>query len=96
MLAETFEDVRMRFIAEKVTHQPLAMAFHAEGEGWVLYGTSAGKTKFWGMVYEIFLFAFILYLSRLGKSLEIIPLGTTHLKIGGDHFTWQATPDAVA
>jgi len=48
MLAETFEDVRMKFIAEKVQHHPFAMAYHAEGAGWELYATSAGKTKFWG------------------------------------------------
>lgn len=48
MLAETFEDVRMNFIAEKVQHHPFAMAYHAEGEGWELYATSSGKTKFWG------------------------------------------------
>ncbi|KAJ7492874.1 oxysterol binding protein [Mycena latifolia] len=68
MLGETFEDVRMKFIAEKVRHNPLEMAYHAEGLNWELYATSAGKTKFWG------------------KSLEVIPLGTTHLKIGDDHF----------
>ncbi|KAL1729778.1 Oxysterol-binding protein-domain-containing protein [Schizophyllum commune] len=71
MLAETFEDVRSKFIAEKVRHQPLEMAFHAEGSGWELYGLNAGKTKFWG------------------KSLEIIPIGSTHLKIGEDHFEWK-------
>lgn len=49
MLAETFEDVRMKFIAEKVQHHPFVMAYHAEGEGWELYATSSGKTKFWGM-----------------------------------------------
>jgi hypothetical protein len=49
MLGETFEDARMKFIAEKVRHQPLVIAYHAEGEGWELYATSAGKTKFWGM-----------------------------------------------
>lgn len=49
MLAETFEDVRMKFIAEKVRHHPLVMAYHAEGPGWELYATSAGRTKFWGM-----------------------------------------------
>lgn len=49
MLAETFEDVRSKFIAEKVRHQPLEMAFHAEGSGWELYGLNAGKTKFWGV-----------------------------------------------
>lgn len=48
MLAETFEDARMKFIAEKVRHNPLEMAYHAEGEGWELTATSAGKTKFWG------------------------------------------------
>lgn len=70
MLAETFEDVRMKFIAEKVRHNPLEMAYHAEGANWELYATSAGKTKFWG------------------KSLEIIPLGTTHVIIGNDHYEW--------
>ncbi|KAF5368616.1 hypothetical protein D9758_002382 [Tetrapyrgos nigripes] len=71
MLAETFEDSRMKFIAEKVRHNPVEMAYHAEGSNWELYATSAGKTKFWG------------------KSLEIIPLGTTHLKIGKDHYQWK-------
>lgn len=49
MLAETFEDVRMKFIAEKVQHNPLEMAYHAEGKDWELSATSSGKTKFWGM-----------------------------------------------
>lgn len=48
MLAETFEDSRMRFIAEKVCHNPVVLAFHAEGNAWKLYATSGGKTKFWG------------------------------------------------
>jgi hypothetical protein len=48
MLGETFEDVRMKFIAEKVVHHPLVMAYHAEGPGWDLTCTTAGKTKFWG------------------------------------------------
>ncbi|KZP32327.1 hypothetical protein FIBSPDRAFT_812623 [Athelia psychrophila] len=71
MLAETFEDVRTKFIAEKVQHNPFVMAYHAEGEGWELYATNSGKTKFWG------------------KSLEVIPLGATHLKIDEDHFEWN-------
>ncbi|KAJ7630685.1 oxysterol binding protein [Roridomyces roridus] len=75
MLGETFEleDSRMKFIAEKVRHQPLEMAYHAEGlnREWELTGNGSGKTKFWG------------------KSLEIIPLGTTYLKIGDDHFEWK-------
>jgi hypothetical protein len=49
MLAETFEDVRMKFIAEKVRHHPVELAYHAEGEGWELTATSAGRTKFWGV-----------------------------------------------
>lgn len=48
MLAETFEDIRMKFIAEKVRHNPVEMAYHAEGDGWELTVTSAGRTKFWG------------------------------------------------
>ncbi|KAJ6519568.1 oxysterol binding protein [Mycena sanguinolenta] len=71
MLGETFEDVRMKFIAEKVRHNPLEMAYHAEGPDWELNATSAGKTKFWG------------------KSLEVIPLGTTYLRIGEDTFEWK-------
>ncbi|KAI0348701.1 hypothetical protein BDW22DRAFT_1386317 [Trametopsis cervina] len=71
MLSETFEDPRMHLVAEKVCHNPVILAYHAEGEGWELYATSGGKTKFWG------------------KSLEIIPQGTTHLVIGQDHYEWN-------
>lgn len=71
MLAETFEDSRMRFIAEKVSHNPVVIAYHAEGNGWQLDGKSAGRTKFWG------------------KSLEVIPLGATRLKIDGDVYEWN-------
>lgn len=48
MLGETFEDQRMRFIAEKVRHNPLEIAYHAEGVKWELHGTSSARTKFWG------------------------------------------------
>ena len=48
MLGETFEDVRMKFIAEKVCHNPVILAMHAEGAGWEYWGTSGGKNKFWG------------------------------------------------
>lgn len=33
--------------------------------------------------------------SCIGKSLEIIPQGTTHLKLGDEHYEWcveRATP----
>lgn len=71
MLGETFEDQRMRFIAEKVRHNPLEIAYHAEGVKWELHGTSSARTKFWG------------------KSLEVIPLGTSHLRINNDHYVWK-------
>ena len=48
MLGETFEDQRMKFIAEKVRHNPLELVYHAEGEGWELTAMSSGRTKFWG------------------------------------------------
>ena len=48
MLGETFEDSRMLFIAEKVRHNPLEIAYHAESADWDLTSTSCGKTKFWG------------------------------------------------
>ena len=50
MLAETFEEPRMKFIAEKVSHNPVILAYHAEGDGWELWATSSGKTKFWGEI----------------------------------------------
>lgn len=52
MLAETFEDPRMKFISEKVCHQPVILAYHCEGEGWEHYASSSGKTKFWGMWFH--------------------------------------------
>ncbi|KAI0067905.1 hypothetical protein BV25DRAFT_1834873 [Artomyces pyxidatus] len=71
MLGETFEDPRLKFISEKVSHHPVILAYHAEGDGWEMYATSSGKTKFWG------------------KSLEIIPIGSNHVKIGEDHYEWK-------
>ncbi|KAG6831258.1 hypothetical protein H0H92_011768 [Tricholoma furcatifolium] len=50
MLGETFEDSRMKFIAEKVRHNPLEMAYHAEGRNWKLNATSSGRTKFWAKI----------------------------------------------
>lgn len=89
MLGETFEDPRMKFIAEKVSHNPVIMAHHAEGEGWELWATSAGRTKFWGKGFHYRLLSVQKFTVRpLGKSLEIIPLGTIHVKIGGDHYWW--------
>jgi hypothetical protein len=91
LLAETFEMPELKFISEKVSHNPVIIAYHAEGEGWEMYATSSGRTKFWG--------AWRTdkhptddrsrrHTHLLGKSLEIIPLGTNHVKIGADHYQW--------
>lgn len=88
MLAETFEDARMRFIAEKVSHNPVVLAYHAEGNGWELYATSSGKTKFWGMCLPRFISTDVEPRQHTGKSLEIIPQGVTHLVIGKDRYEW--------
>ncbi|KAE8215535.1 hypothetical protein CF327_g1207 [Tilletia walkeri] len=73
LLGETYECVReqkhMRFLAEKVVHQPPVVAFYAEGKGWKAQGWSSVKNKFWG------------------KSLELIPEGSTRIEIGDDAFT---------
>ncbi|CAE6473876.1 unnamed protein product [Rhizoctonia solani] len=71
MLGETFEDTRLGFIAEKVSHHPPIMACHAHGEGWEFWCTSGAKNKFWG------------------KSLEIIPMGAAHVRIGDQVYSWQ-------
>lgn len=57
LLGETFECVRedrnLRFIAEKVVHQPPIVASYAEGKGWHAVGWSAVKNKFWGKSLEL-------------------------------------------
>lgn len=54
---ETFEcvrpDKRMRFLAEKVVHQPPVTAMYAEGKGWQVSGWSSVKNKFWGKSLEL-------------------------------------------
>ncbi|CAE7123812.1 unnamed protein product [Rhizoctonia solani] len=52
MLGETFEDIRLGFIAEKVSHHPPIMACHAHGEGWEFWCTSGAKNKFWGKLFR--------------------------------------------
>ncbi|KAG8976822.1 hypothetical protein FRC05_003172 [Tulasnella sp. 425] len=53
MLGETFEDSRMNYISEKVSHHPAVMACHASGQGWEYWATSAAESKFWGRSMEI-------------------------------------------
>ncbi|PWN47061.1 hypothetical protein IE53DRAFT_371781 [Violaceomyces palustris] len=57
LLGETFEclreDKNLRFVAEKVVHQPPIVATHAEGKGWTCSGWSCVKNKFWGKSLEL-------------------------------------------
>lgn len=57
LLGETYELVRddkhLRFVAEKVVHQPPIVATYAEGKGWKCQGWSAVKNKFWGKSLEL-------------------------------------------
>lgn len=64
LLGETFECVRpdrgLRFVAEKVSHVPFVMAFHAEsltgdgpGSRWRVRGQTEPSQKFWGRSIEI-------------------------------------------
>lgn len=92
MLAETYEEPRIRFVSEKVSHNPVILAYHAEGDGWELWATSSGRTKFWGETHRVqVIFMVLTRTSYIGKSLEIIPQGTTHLKLGDEHYQWCAT-----
>ncbi|KAK5958140.1 Oxysterol-binding protein 3 [Knufia fluminis] len=57
MLGETYELVRedknFRFIAEKVSHRPVQLAFYAEGQGWCMAQSPLPSQKFWGKSSEI-------------------------------------------
>jgi hypothetical protein len=57
MLGETYELVRedrgFRFIAEKVSHRPVQLAFHAESASWTFTQSPLPSQKFWGKSSEI-------------------------------------------
>jgi oxysterol-binding protein-related protein 3/6/7 len=57
MLGETFELVRedrgFRFVAEKVSHRPVQLAFHAESGTWSFTQSPLPSQKFWGKSSEI-------------------------------------------
>ena len=57
MLGETFELVRedrgFRFIAEKVSHRPVQLAFQAESSTWSFAQNPLPSQKFWGKSSEI-------------------------------------------
>lgn len=57
LLGETYELVRedrgFRFVAEKVSHRPVQLAFHAESEDWTFTQSPLPSQKFWGKSSEI-------------------------------------------
>ncbi|KAL4783926.1 Oxysterol-binding protein-domain-containing protein [Aspergillus varians] len=57
MLGETFELVRedmgFRFIAEKVSHHPVQLAYQADSKDWSLTQSPRPSQKFWGKSAEI-------------------------------------------
>ena len=57
MLGETYELVRedhsVRFIAEKVSHRPVQLAYQADGKEWSLAQSPMPSQKFWGKSAEI-------------------------------------------
>ncbi len=76
MLGETFELVRedrgLRFLAEKISHRPVRMAYQAESEHWTLTQSPLPTQKFWGKSAELI---------TEGKTRVI-------LHSSGDRFSW--------
>ncbi len=76
MLGETFELVRedrgLRFLAEKVSHRPVRLAYQAESEHWTLTQSPSPTQKFWGKSAELI---------TEGKTRVI-------LHSTGDRFSW--------
>ncbi|KFK43589.1 hypothetical protein AALP_AA1G145900 [Arabis alpina] len=57
LLGETYEadypDKGLRFFSEKVSHHPMIVACHCEGQGWNFWGDSNIKGKFWGRSIQL-------------------------------------------
>ena len=77
MLGETYELVRedlgFRFIAEKVSHRPVQLAYHADGKDWSLTQSPMPTQKFWGKSAEI-----------VTEGKMRLALHST-----GEHFSWN-------
>ncbi|PGH12254.1 hypothetical protein AJ80_06768 [Polytolypa hystricis UAMH7299] len=77
MLGETYELVRedkgFRFIAEKVSHRPVQLAFHADAKDWSFAQSPKPSQKFWGKSAEII---------TEGKA-------RLTLHSSGEHFSWS-------
>ncbi|KAH2834546.1 hypothetical protein KXV85_005633 [Aspergillus fumigatus] len=78
MLGETYELVRedlgFRFIAEKVSHRPVQLAYQADSKDWSLAQSPMPTQKFWGKSAEI-----------ITEGKFRLTLHTT-----GEHFSWSA------
>ncbi|RHZ52528.1 oxysterol-binding protein related protein OSH3 [Aspergillus thermomutatus] len=78
MLGETYELVRedlgFRFIAEKVSHRPVQLAYQADSKDWSLAQSPMPTQKFWGKSAEI-----------ITDGKFRLTLHTT-----GEHFSWSA------
>ncbi|KAE8811907.1 Oxysterol-binding protein-related protein 7 [Hordeum vulgare] len=59
LLGETYEadypDKGLRFFSEKVSHHPMVVACHCEGNGWRFWADSNLKSKFWGAPFNLIL-----------------------------------------
>ncbi|KAI0499789.1 hypothetical protein KFK09_017997 [Dendrobium nobile] len=57
LLGETYEadypEKGVRFFSEKVSHHPMLVACHCEGNGWKFWGDSNLKSKFWGQSIQL-------------------------------------------
>ncbi|PGH10940.1 hypothetical protein AJ79_05186 [Helicocarpus griseus UAMH5409] len=77
MLGETFELVRedrgFRFIAEKVSHRPVQLAYQADSKDWSFAQSPKPTQKFWGKSAEII---------TDGKA-------RLTLHSNGEHFSWS-------
>ncbi|PYH92942.1 hypothetical protein BO71DRAFT_328769 [Aspergillus ellipticus CBS 707.79] len=76
MLGETYELVRedlgFRFVAEKVSHRPVQLAYQADSKDWSLAQSPMPTQKFWGKSAEI-----------ITDGKMRVTLHTT-----GEHFSW--------
>ncbi|CAL9766469.1 unnamed protein product [Musa acuminata subsp. burmannicoides] len=57
LLGETYEaeypEKGLKFFAEKVSHHPMIVACHCEGNGWKFWGDSNLRSKFWGRSIQL-------------------------------------------
>ncbi len=88
MLGETYEwdrtaDLGCRYVAEQVSHHPPISALHLSGPGFVFFGDSQIKSKFWGNSIEVNPTGILhLFLDRPGAGVK-------------DHYTWEKVTTCI-